>query len=121
MDSLTDSYSPLEMEEALEKLPCGSNALDAAYGQAMERFKDQNKNATDLAYEALSWVTYAERLLTVAEIQYALAINNGAEEFNKRCIKSIEGILSVCAGLVIVDAATQTNRLAHYTTQDYFK
>ena len=62
MDSFTDLFSPLDVEEALESLPKGSNALNTAYDQALRRISDQRPGATALAWEVLGWITYAERL-----------------------------------------------------------
>lgn len=121
MDSLTDKTSPKAIKRALEKLPMGSDALDLAYDQAMQRIQDQKPGFRTLAERALSWITYTYRLLTVKELCYALAIEVGETEFDEDNLDDIESILLVCCGLVIVEPETETVRLAHYTTQDYFK
>lgn len=121
MDSLTDKTTPKAIKKALEKLPMGSDALDLAYDQAMQRIQDQKPGFRTLAERALSWITYAYRLLTVTELCHALAIEVGETEFDEENLDDIEGILLVCCGLVMVDPETETVRLAHYTTQDYFK
>ena len=121
MDSLTDKTSPKAIRKALEKLPMGSDALDLAYDQAMQRIQDQKPGFRTLAERALSWITYANRLLNVTELCHALAVEVGETEFDEENLDDIESILLVWCGLVTVDPETETVRLAHYTTQDYFK
>ena len=106
MDSLTDKTNPKAVKKALEKLPMGSDALDLAYDQAMQRIQDQKSGFS---------------LLTATELCYALAIEVGETKFDAENLDDIESILLVCCGLVTVDSETETVRLAHYTTQDYFK
>lgn len=121
MDSLTDKTNTKALKKALEKLPMGSDALDLAYDQAMQRIQNQKPGFRNLAERALSWITYAYRLLTATELCYALAIEVGETEFDEENLDDIESILLVCCGLMTVDPQTETVRLAHYTTQDYFK
>ena len=121
MDSLTDKTSPKAIKKALERLPLGSDALDLAYDQAMQRIQDQKPGFKNLAERALSWITYAYRLLNITELCHALAIEVGETEFDEENLDDIETILLACCGLVTVDPETESVRLAHYTTQDYFK
>jgi len=69
----------------------------------------------------LSWITYAQRALTTEELCHALAVEQGDEELDCDNIPDIEDIVSVCAGLVIVDEESNIIRLVHYTTQEYFE
>ncbi|KAF6798255.1 ankyrin repeat protein [Colletotrichum sojae] len=41
-------------------------------------------------------------------------------DFDRDNVRDVEILASVCAGLVNIDDASQTIRLVHYTTQDYF-
>jgi len=67
-----------------------------------------------LAKRALSWITYAQTLLTTKELCHALAIQPGDKALNNDNV-------SVCAGLVTVDEESDIIRLVHYTTQEYFE
>ena len=69
----------------------------------------------------LSWITFAKRPLTTAEICCALAIEAGEVELDPENIADVEDLVSVCAGLVIVDPESAVIRLVHYTTQEYFE
>jgi hypothetical protein len=87
----------------------------------MERIEGQLSDQEELAKEALSWITCAKRLLTTLELQHALAVKVGQEEFDEGNKPDIEDIISVCAGLVTVDEESGIIRLVHYTTQEYFE
>lgn len=121
MDSLTDKTTPKALKKALEELPKGSGALTATYDMVMQRITDQRPGFQSLAIRALTWITYAERLLCITELRHALAIEPGEPEFDEDNLDDIDQILSVCCGLVIVNRESQIVRFAHYTTQEYFK
>ena len=121
MDSLTDKTASKAIKKTLENLPKGSDALDTAYEQAMQRIEDQKPGFRDLAKRTLTWISYTYELLTVAGVRHALAIEVGESEFDQENLDEIEDILSVCCGLVIIDPETEAVRLVHYTTQEYFK
>ncbi|KAJ7117123.1 hypothetical protein C8R44DRAFT_571521, partial [Mycena epipterygia] len=72
-----------------------------------------------LAHLTLTWVANAKRPLSVGELQEALAIEPDATSLDPDNLLDISIILSVCAGLVIVDKTASIVRLTHYTTQDY--
>ncbi|OJJ81300.1 uncharacterized protein ASPGLDRAFT_28140 [Aspergillus glaucus CBS 516.65] len=87
----------------------------------MRRIKEQDGDALDLAMGVLLWITCAKRQLTTSELQHALAVEQGAPELDKENIPQIEDMVSVCAGLVVVDEESNIIHLVHYTTQDYFE
>lgn len=72
-----------------------------------------------IAHSTFTWVVNAKRPLTVQELQVALAIESGAKKLDVDNLLDIEIILSVCAGLVIVNEQLSVVRLVHYTTQEY--
>src|SRR5437773_915497 len=74
LDSLTDKVTPKAIRTALSKLLKGSDGLNMAYDQAMERIMNQKHGFRELAQQVLSWITYALRPLTVRELQHALAV-----------------------------------------------
>jgi ankyrin repeat protein len=105
----------------LERLPKGSDALDYAYQEAMERIRGQKPGFQELAKQVLSWITCAKRPLTTLELRHALAVEEGESELDRENLPEIEDIVSVCAGLVTVDEESDIIRLVHYTTQKYFE
>ncbi|KAJ7851110.1 hypothetical protein B0H14DRAFT_2581551 [Mycena olivaceomarginata] len=52
-------------------------------------------------------------------ITVALAVEADAQQLDKDYLMSIDTILYVCAGLVIVDEQVSMVRLVHSTTQEY--
>ena len=69
------------------------------------------------------WITYAKRLLSIKELEQAVAIELGQSDLDQDNVCDYEDIVSVCAGLVIADFDDVRPggflRLAHYTTQEY--
>jgi hypothetical protein len=87
----------------------------------MERIEGQIADSQELAKQALSWITGAKRPLITLELRHALAVEIGESEIDEDNLPEIEDIVSVCAGLVIVDKESDIIRLVHYTTQEYFE
>ena len=121
VDTLLDKRTKAKVHATLEKLTGGSHALDEAYRDAMRRIEAQMPDDSALAKRALSWITYAERQLTIKEICHALAVEEGDEELQFDNVLDVDEIVSLCAGLVIVDSESEIIRLVHYTTQEYFE
>ncbi|CAG8126236.1 unnamed protein product [Penicillium salamii] len=96
------------------------SALDDAYREAMRRIKSQTGQQSGLALRILSWISCAKRPLRSWELQYAIAVEPGTSTLNKDKVAGIEALVSICAGLVIIDKKSRFVRLAHYTTQEYF-
>ena len=109
------------VKKALDALPKGSKALDLAYDGAMQRIDSQLEGYRHLAKQLLGWLTYSERLMSVKEIQYALAIEPGESCLDEDNLSDVAEIVGYCAGLVVVDENNRYIRLVHYTTQEYFR
>ena len=109
------------VKTALVELPKGSNALDVAYDQAMERINNQRQGLKALADQALTWIIFALRPLTVIELQHALAVELDDPELDEENLPDANERIASCAGLVVVDEESEVIRLVHYTTQEYFE
>lgn len=105
----------------MENLPKGSKALDKAYEDAFQRVQSQEAGFRELAEYVLSWIVCGRRPLTILELQHGLAVEIGDSELGDDNFQDIEEIVSVCAGLLIVDEESDIIRLVHYTTQEYFE
>ncbi|KAJ7336849.1 hypothetical protein DFH08DRAFT_749112, partial [Mycena albidolilacea] len=116
MDSLSSKSTIKGVRQALKALP---KTLYDSYENAMDRIKEQNEECRQIAHSTLTWVANAKRPLTPIELQTALAVEPGAKSLDDENILDIEFIISVCAGLVIVDEESSVVRLVHYTTQQY--
>lgn len=104
--------------------PPSTDAVDIyseLYTETMVRINRQSSEDRELARKTLLWITTATRLLTTAELQCALSIGPGDTEYDDENICSVELLIVVCAGLVVVDPQTQIIRLVHYTAQEFFE
>ncbi|CAN9187728.1 unnamed protein product [Alternaria alternata] len=61
LDSLLGKRSPKAVRIALDKLPTGTDAYDSAYDSAMERIEGQMAEQTELAKQALAFLTCARK------------------------------------------------------------
>jgi ankyrin repeat protein len=121
MDSLMDQPTLGDIKLALRNLPKGMEGLDKTYKQAMERIESQGEGFRKLAKRILSWVTYAKRPLSTAELQHALAVRPGMAELDEDFLPEVEVLGSICVGLVTIDEQSHAIRLVHHTTQEYFE
>ena len=120
MDSLKCKTTVKAIKSAMHNLPRGSEALETAYNEAINRIEAQPIDHQILAKKVISWITYAKRPLSIHELRLALAIEPGHPEFDEDNIPELDEMTTVCAGLIAVDEESDIVRLVHYTTQDYF-
>ncbi|KAL3475445.1 ankyrin repeat-containing domain protein [Aspergillus californicus] len=121
LKSLRDKTTPRNILNALEKLPTGSTAYHEAYDDVMARISTQSRERHDLALNVLSWVTQARRPVRIAELTHALAVTEGSAKYDKLNAPSIELIVDLCHGLLILDPARDAVRLVHKTASEYFE
>lgn len=95
--------------------------MDKTYDEVWHRIKTQNPDDAELATRVIYWVFHAFRPLTVADIQHALAVEPGDTSLDDDNIPNEEDLVSVCAGIVLVQPESDTLGLVHYTTQEYFE
>ncbi|KAJ6579069.1 ankyrin repeat domain-containing protein [Mycena vulgaris] len=116
IESLASKNTVKAVRDALQHLP---KNLKQTYDEAIERIKLQREEDRDLGLLALTWVANAKRLLSVSELQEALAIEEDSTFLDPDNLHDIGMILSACAGLITVDETLSVVRLVHYTTQGY--
>ncbi len=109
----------------LSQLPQGlaalNNAYDNVYDKVVKQIDEQVEAYRLLARRTLSWITCAQRPLTVGELCHAVSIDRGDKILDIDDIYKVETVISVCAGLVTVDEDSSIIRLVHYTTQKYLE
>ena len=118
LDSLAQEPTVGDIELALQNLPAG---LDETYKQTLRRIESQGTCCRRLAKKILSWAVYAKRILSIYELQHAVAVQFGKPDLDKKFIPSVGIIGSVCAGLITIDTQSDVVRLVHYTTQEYLE
>jgi ankyrin repeat protein len=100
-------------------------ALAQSYDEALKRISEgQDTNRRDLAMNILMWLSCTKRPLEIRELQHALAImelDADVNELDEDDFYEQDLLLTVCAGLVVVDSETTIIRLCHYSTQEYFE
>jgi Ankyrin repeats (3 copies) len=121
MDSLISQPTVGHIKRTLQNLPRGEKGLDETYKQAMRRIEGQDEGYRELARQVLSWITYAKKPLTTAELRHALAVKDSEGKLDEDFIPNVEILDSVCAGLVTIEKNSDIIQLVHYTTQEYFK
>jgi hypothetical protein len=119
LDLLKAKPSFKAVRTALKNLATGSGAYDDAYNDAMKRIEGQLEEEEQLAKQVLSWISCAQRPPTVKELQHALSVEVGEPTLDEENLL-LADMVSVCAGLVTIDEASNIIRLVHYTAQEYF-
>ncbi|KAJ7263405.1 ankyrin repeat-containing domain protein [Mycena rebaudengoi] len=118
IDSLATKQNVATVKEALTNL---SSNLDGTYDDIMKRIHQQSEDDRHLALRTLSWVVHAKTPLRPSQLKEALAVKPGATTLDPDRQTDIDIILSLCAGLVVVEEADDQVRVVHYTTQTYFE
>ena len=108
IDSLSRSISVNHVRKAVNSLPSGLNSL---YECTLARIEAQTEEEVLLATKALIWLTYAYQSLTIEDLQHVLAVSDVSERFDEDDIAMEELIVSVCCGLIVVDAQSRIVRL----------
>ena len=102
-----------------------SKELDDLYRETLERIRKQPGEDGTLGMRVLSWITHTRRPLSVEELRHGLAVEYDDDEeldgeFDSENLLAPRSLVDVCAGLVVIDPRSQTIRLVHYTTQEFF-
>ncbi|KAH6904886.1 ankyrin repeat-containing domain protein, partial [Coprinopsis sp. MPI-PUGE-AT-0042] len=118
VEALQNCATSKDAHEVLEQFP---TKIEDIYSATMRRIMEQPKHHADVALTVLLWVTYAERPLTVTELQHVAGVCPKTLRFDPTRVVA-EGILvSTCCSLVVVDEKTRLVRLIHYTAHEFLK
>ncbi|KAF8883134.1 hypothetical protein BD779DRAFT_890538 [Infundibulicybe gibba] len=96
INSLETKLSVRDLRRALEELP---NTLNATYDEAVARISNDHRA---LAYRTISWLIYAARPMTMRDLQYALAIEEGMTAPDDDNLYDEHSLTSICVGLVVL-------------------
>ncbi|KAE8443682.1 hypothetical protein EG329_001454 [Mollisiaceae sp. DMI_Dod_QoI] len=117
MKSLASKHRLKDFESGVENLP---KTPDEVYETALFRIGEQNEFKRGLAINALTWLVFAERALSITELRHALSAQDSDTHLLDGGFE-IEELTSACAGLVVVDQGTDSVRLAHSTAEKYLQ
>ncbi|MCJ1392977.1 hypothetical protein MMC18_005849 [Xylographa bjoerkii] len=118
IDRILESTSRAEIEETLENI---TGTIRDAYANTLRRIQNLPKTRSELALDALMWLSHSKRPLRFAELQEALAVRIGSKNINHKAYVSAKIVLSTCLGLIIIESDTEVVRLMHPTLEEYLR
>lgn len=86
----------------------------------MERIGLEPEGKRSIAMKALSWIYHSKRQFSTGELVHALAVNSDEDIPTYEDVVSRKVVLDVCAGLVVIDADSDTFRFVHHSLLEYF-
>ncbi|KAJ6161244.1 hypothetical protein N7470_004640 [Penicillium chermesinum] len=111
MDLLSRCNDGSLLQRALFHLP---ESLNDAYGESMTRLVSQNPYASRCLY----WTLYAQRPMTVSELNFAATFEPVSNSSPKGATSEQE-LINEAGGLLSIDATSGTVQLAHQTAKEY--
>ncbi|KAJ7865013.1 hypothetical protein B0H14DRAFT_2348184 [Mycena olivaceomarginata] len=118
IDSLMIKSTVKSVREAITTMP---NDLEHTYDEIVQGINRQAEDDRKVAWLTLSWITNAKRPLRPSELREALAVEPGANVLDPENLLDMSTVISVCAGLVVINVKDDTIRLIHYTIQNYLE
>ena len=85
-----------------------------------ERVEGQHMEARHLAFQALTWLSYAQRPMTALELQHALAVEADEGSLDEENLADVDLLISVCGGFLTVSAESNIITFIHITAGEYF-
>lgn len=118
MDALRQKakYNKKALRKAVDQLP---EKLDATYDNTFERIHSQEDDDAQLAIQVIAWIYHSFEDLKVRQLQQAIACQNGEDVYDDDSLIDGELLLSVCAGLVLINPETKAVRFMHTTVAEY--
>jgi hypothetical protein len=102
------SNDPCDMEQALETLPTD---MSDSYKKVLSRIQNKGAMTQKTIFQALSWIYYAKRTLTLHELLAVLEAKH----------TKIEYLYKVSEGLLEYEETSGTVRFFHITVNSYFE
>jgi len=114
VEAIKECMSVKALLRSLATLPTG---VDDLYRGTLARINAQSEAEADLAKRAILWIIHVFELLSIQQLEHALAITLGPDAgFDVDDTIRGELIVAVCCGLVVVDQTTQKVRLIREST-----
>lgn len=118
MRLIRQAVNMTDLRNTLAGLP---EDLGEMYDHTLERIEALPKKRSRLAVDALCWVVFCCRRLTIEELRHALATTPRQEKFNREDLHSADDIRDFCLGLLSINEDTQEVALMHYSAQSHFQ
>ncbi|KAF5983664.1 ankyrin protein [Fusarium bulbicola] len=130
LHSLANETSERDVKDALKQFEDRAknndhdpkfSIVDQAYNDTLKRLREQHQNSSDLAFRVIAWICCTRWKLPANAIQQGLALREGDTTFDEDGIVDEQLLVSVCCGLVEISERSREMRLAHYTTESFFR
>lgn len=118
MGLIVEAGSLAELRRGLCLLP---ESIAEVYDRTLDRIRALPEKKMRLAIDALCWVVFSYRRLTVAELRHALATTPGQDKFDREDLNHVDDIRDSCLGLLIITHDTHEVALMHYSAQTHFQ
>ncbi|KAF5963859.1 ankyrin [Fusarium coicis] len=116
LDRLSTYLLLPHLKEALDELP---ESLPHIFEVAIQKIsKGQNSAGHDLAKHVFTMVIYGKQDLSVDEISEGFALSKDQGQDYKEWRPTQYPLLSVCAGLIVLDSNSRTLRLVHHSVRE---
>ncbi|KAI3316755.1 ankyrin repeat-containing domain protein [Xylariaceae sp. AK1471] len=109
--------SAASVREILELLQSLSHKIDEQYSMYFDRVRLHPRS--NLALQAIQWVSCTYRPLRVPELLEALAIRPDDLDFDPTGMIAVDKIIQAAGGLLVLDADSNIIRLVHDSLRDY--
>jgi ankyrin repeat protein len=127
---IQDILAQLTKSEARRALRNLSKNLTEVFRSTIERILNlpadprHSMNRQSLAKKTLMWISHAKRVLTVTELQHALAIrteDSQESDLDRENFVDPQLIVDSCFGLVEIDEKSSNIRFVHFSLQEYLR
>jgi ankyrin repeat domain-containing protein 50 len=109
IDDVLAQETPAKAEAAAQSIKFD---LSLAYEKMLSRIHPQG-------LKLLHWVLFARRSLSLEELRFAVAIEEGMTDLDPKRQLPFPSFIDFALGLVVVDSKERTVRFAHLTIKDY--
>ena len=108
MNALRDCVSVHQIREMLDKFP---TQIEEVYIRTWHRILEQSQESVALAKQALIWVLYASRSMTIDELVQATATSPETHCLDPMRVVPATTILALCRGLLVMEEESKLVRL----------
>jgi uncharacterized protein YnzC (UPF0291/DUF896 family) len=116
LDDICEELAEEGVRNALKRLPHG---LEETFVRAMKKITLRGQAQVSAAKKLFMWLSCAKRVLSLEEMQEAVAILPRDKDLEKKKIPDGIQLLRACGSLIVYDSQENTIRFAHYSVQQF--